>query len=70
MGFVRVLLACSLLAVLAGAGPAVGRSLPPTGFQTGAPFPDLPLPALDGTSAFSVGDVSGRKLVLHVFASW
>lgn len=38
--------------------------------KVGRPFPDLRLPALDGKGFQSVQDWRGRKLVLHVWASW
>ena len=44
-------------------------SRPPLGFEVGKPFPALTLPALDGAPG-SVADFRGKKLILHVFASW
>jgi hypothetical protein len=38
--------------------------------EEGRPFPDLTLPALDDGRPLSVSDFRGRKVVLHVFASW
>jgi hypothetical protein len=37
--------------------------------QPGEAFPDLRLPTLDGGVA-SIADYRGRKVLLHVFASW
>jgi len=34
------------------------------------PFPDLTLPSLDGGKPLSISDFRGKKVVLHVFASW
>jgi len=39
-------------------------------FPPGQPFPDLLLPDAETGRATSVADYRGRKLVLHVFASW
>ena len=39
-------------------------------FQVGQPFPDLTLPALQGGRPASIRDYRGRKVILHVFASW
>ena len=38
--------------------------------EVGQPFPDLVLPALEDGRPTSLADFRGRKLVLHVFASW
>ena len=43
--------------------PALGR------IKEGQPFPDLTLPTLDG-EPLSIAAYRGRKVVLHVFASW
>ena len=37
--------------------------------QVGKPFPDLRLPTLNGRN-MSIGDFRGKKVILHVFASW
>ncbi len=42
----------------------------PTGFQVGEPFPDMLLPSLADGQPRSLADFRGRKVVLHVFASW
>ena len=42
----------------------------PRGFQVGGRFPDLVLPALDDGRPLSIASFRGRKLVLHVWASW
>ena len=39
-------------------------------FQVGQPFPDLTLPALEDGRPASIRDYRGRKVILHVFASW
>ena len=40
--------------------------------RTGNSFPDLPLPVAgqEAGELMSVADFEGRKLVLHLFASW
>jgi hypothetical protein len=60
------LLATSLaLSAGSGAEPnAVGR------IRVGEPFPDLFLPALEDGRPRSIQEFRGRKLALHVFASW
>ncbi len=39
-------------------------------FQVDQPFPDLTLPALEDGRPASIRDYRGRKVILHVFASW
>ena len=39
-------------------------------FQVDQPFPDLALPALEGSRPVSIRDYRGQKVILHVFASW
>ena len=46
--------------------PAIAASV----LRVNEPFPDLALPALDGGKPLSISDFRGKKVVLHVFASW
>ena len=39
-------------------------------FEVGAAFPTLALPALEDGRPSSVADYRGKKVILHVFASW
>ncbi len=39
-------------------------------FKVGDAFPNLPLPSLHAGVADSIGNYSGQKLILHIFASW
>jgi hypothetical protein len=41
----------------------------PALFEIGKPFPTFSLPALDGRP-LSIADFRGKKLILHIFASW
>ncbi|MEM7584369.1 MAG: hypothetical protein AAF560_13355 [Acidobacteriota bacterium] len=38
--------------------------------EVGKPFPEIILPSLDDGKPVSLGSFRGRKLVLHVWASW
>ena len=38
--------------------------------KEGQAFPPLVLPSLDEGKALSIADFRGRKIALHVFASW
>ncbi len=43
----------------------------PTGrIEIDKPFPDIKLPRLDGGELASLDEYRGRKVLLHVFASW
>jgi len=52
-----------------GAAALAQQGLPPIPFQVGQSFPRIPLPSTDGRPA-SIADFRGKKLILHVFASW
>jgi hypothetical protein len=41
-----------------------------TTFEVGQPFPAIVLPSLEGGKPMAVSDLRGKKLVLHIFASW
>ena len=55
--------------LLAMATSQAEAQLPASGFETGEPFPDLVLATLDGEPA-SLTQYRGKKVVLHIFASW
>ena len=58
---------------LAGAALALAvtpaSSMPPP-FPVGRPFPTILLPSIADGSPSSITDFRGKKLVLHIFASW
>ena len=57
-----------LLAVIGMTAPAMALG---TGrIQVGQPFPELVLPRIDDGEPLSLASYRGRKVVLHVFASW
>ena len=64
--FLTKLLPAATLACAVTVAPAA-PSLP---FEVGAPFPDIVLPSLEDGRPTTVADFAGRKLALHVFASW
>ena len=39
-------------------------------FHEGEMFPTTVFPSLDGSRPGSVADFRGKKLILHIFASW
>lgn len=47
-----------------------GGSLPPSGFEVGQRFPDVAFPTGEPGRWFSISEFRGRKVVLHIFASW
>jgi hypothetical protein len=38
--------------------------------KSGQPFPDLVLPTLKNGEPASLSEFHGKKLILHIFASW
>ena len=38
--------------------------------EVGSPFPEIVLPSLEDGSPTSITAYRGRKVVLHIFASW
>jgi hypothetical protein len=61
-------IATSLLSTMLALG---GVAEPPReGLAVGEAFPVLLLPGLEDGAPRSVADWRGRKLLLHVFASW
>ncbi len=41
-----------------------------TKFKIGTEFPNLKLPSIEDNQPLSIKDFRGRKVVLHIFASW
>jgi hypothetical protein len=62
------------LAVLATAiwsGAVSAQTRPEvTGFRVGEPFPEIAFPSADAGRPMSLADFRGKKLLLHIFASW
>ncbi len=54
-----------VLLATAGSAAAAGAQ-----FKPGEAFPDLVLPSISDGKPLSVADFRGRKLVLHIWASW
>jgi len=49
------------------------RADEPTGLpsiKVGQPFPDLVFPSLDDRAPMRLSDFRGKRVLLHVFASW
>ena len=68
-----VVRAAAVVFLLAGLGVARADSLalqPAPRFSVGDAFPLIALPALEDGRARSIADFRGRKVILHVFASW
>ncbi len=60
-------LLAGLLMVL-GTGPTVNAQ--PAGMKVGEPFPLIRLPSLSDGRPMSIADFRGKKVVLHIWASW
>ncbi len=65
-------LAVALPLLIAGAAPSQGSAQGslPASFDVGTPFPTLSFPSLDDGRPVSIADFRGRKVILHIFASW
>jgi hypothetical protein len=70
----RYHLLASLAVILLVTGMASAQSriaeLSPTGFQVGQAFPTLSLPSVEDGRPLSLADFRGKKVILHIFASW
>ncbi len=49
--------------------PAMAADQPPR-IEVGQPFPDLVLPRMEDGRPASISDFRGKKLALHIWASW
>lgn len=53
-----------------GHAGAAATPLPSPGFAIGEVFPDIVLPSLKDGSPLSLAQFRGKKIILHIFASW
>jgi hypothetical protein len=61
----------TLPALAALAAPTATAGQRPTHpFRVGEPFPTISLPSLEDDRPASIADFRGRRLIVHVFASW
>lgn len=49
---------------------ALTHQMPPLPFAVGDVFPDIILPTIDTGEPLSLTVYRGKKLLLHIFASW
>lgn len=63
---VSLLLASEM--ALTGSGQSAGR--PATPLEVGRAFPAITLPDIADGRPRAIADFRGRKIILHVFASW
>jgi hypothetical protein len=59
---------CTSLVAMA-LGVTTARAEPPV-IEVGRPFPAIAFPSIDGGKRMSIADFAGRKVILHIFASW
>jgi len=59
----------SVIVALTALGAAAARAEPPV-IEIGKPFPAIALPSMIGGEPMSIADFRGRKVILHIFASW
>jgi len=57
---------CLLTLAVLGSSPPAAASAE---LKTGQAFPEITLPSLEGPE-LSIADFRGRKIALHIFASW
>jgi hypothetical protein len=68
--FVSMCLLVALGLVAPGPGAERPAQRPAWPFTVGEPFPDLAFPSLEDGTPTRLSDFRGRKVMLHVFASW
>lgn len=56
-----------LIGMAAAAAPGAPESY---SFEVGSPFPTVSLPSIEDGGPLSVEKFRGKKLVLHLWASW
>jgi hypothetical protein len=59
-----------LAAVLLAASQMAAPQEPSARFKVGEPFPDLVLPSAGNGRPTSIAQYRGKKVLLHIFASW
>jgi hypothetical protein len=50
--------------------PGTGEPAPADKFEVGQAFPDIVLPSLSDGHPSSLSQFRGKKVLLHIFASW
>ena len=58
------------LAMTVSVALGAGASAQSPQFEVGQPFPEIVLPSLEDGRPTSIADYRGKKVILHVFASW
>ncbi len=58
------------LVALLVTGSQVAMPQDPSRFKVGQRFPDLVLPSIDNGRPTSIAAYRGKKVLLHIFASW
>ena len=61
---------CLLLGLLAASHGITAAGPPVPAVEIGKPFPHLVLPSAEDGRPMSLADFRGKRVVLHVFASW
>lgn len=71
-GSVAVSVATLLLvtSAISVASQSPSEAAPGGPFEVGRAFPDVVLPAADDGQPLSISRFRGRKVLLHIFASW
>ena len=73
LGVITIGLLSAGVAGIMSVGDAEGATAPrpdSVGFHEGEMFPTTVFPSLENSWPGSVADFRGKKLILHIFASW
>jgi len=66
----RITAPMTLFTILLAGSQLAAAQEPAARFKVGQPFPDLVLPAVDDGRPMSLAQYRGKKVLLHIFASW
>lgn len=66
----KIYQAVALFTLLILGSPVATAQDPAARFKVGQPFPDLVFPSVEGGRPTSIVQYRGKKVLLHIFASW
>jgi len=70
MRVMRISLRTALFAILLASSQVATPQDASKRFKVGEPFPDLVFPSVENGQPSSIAAYRGRKVLLHIFASW
>ena len=66
----KITVSIALFAVLLAGSQMAAPQEPSSRFKVGQPFPNLVFPSVDNGRPTSIAQYRGKKVLLHIFASW